>query len=266
MQDTLPMLIWQYRKQMLMLVTAAVVVAIGLSLLMPKQYLSEASLLPVNSKMMDKQQLFGRNSVQDLNSAYGSSDDLDRITAIMHSAAVLHQVVDSLGLISHYKIKGSDQRHKAMKRLDKSLTLKRSEYGDLQIKVWDKNPAMAKKIIEQLLKHTQNVFDKLYVEYYDRNIQLFQEELKRRDEDSSQLETLTGGESIQFIKDRINENRIARVNIPPAFFVLSEPVLAELPDKPRILLNIAVAVFAALLTMLLWLAARIFVKSGYAKP
>ena len=88
MQDTLPMLIWQYRKQMLMLVTAAVVVAIGVSLLIPKQYLSEASLLPVNSKMMDKQSLFGRSSIQDLNSAYGSSDDLDRITAIMHSAAV----------------------------------------------------------------------------------------------------------------------------------------------------------------------------------
>jgi uncharacterized protein involved in exopolysaccharide biosynthesis len=266
MQDTLPMLIWRYRKQMLIMVTAAVLVAVGLSLLLPKQYLSEASLLPVNSKMMDKQSLFGRSSVQDLNSAYGSSDDLDRITAIMHSAAVLHQVVDSLGLIAHYKIKGSDQRHKAMKRLDKSLTLKRSEYGDLQIKVWDKDPAMAKKIIEQLLKHTQNVFDKLYVEYYDRNIQLFQQELKRREQDSTQMNTLAGSENVQFIKDRINENRIARVNIPPAFFVLSTPVLAELPDKPRILLNIAAAVFAALLTMLFWLAAKSLLKSGYAKP
>lgn len=266
MQDTLPMLIWRYRKQMLLMVTAAVVVAVGLSVLMPKQYLSEASVLPVNSKMTDKQLLFGRNSVQDLNSAYGSSDDLDRITAIMHSVAVLQQVVDSLGLVAHYNINGTARQGKAVKRLDKSLVFKRSEYGDLQIMVWDKDPAMAKKIVEELLKYTQAVFDKLYVGYYDRNIQLFQLELDRRQKDSFQTGSLAGSENIQFIQDRINENRIARVNIPPAFFVLSTPVLPELPDKPRMFMNILVAVFAALFMMLIWLAAKSFLKSGYAKP
>lgn len=266
MQDTLPILVWRYRKQILLMVLTAIVLAVIISFLMPKQYLSEASVLPVNSKMMDKQSLFGRNSVLDLNSAYGSSDDLDRITAIMHSAAVLHQVVDSLGLTKHYDIKGIDQRQKARKQLDKSLTLRRSEYGDLQIRVWDKDPAMAKKITEQLLKHTQDVFDKLYVEYYDRNIRLFQQELNRIDVDSIQKMTITESQRIQFIKDKIIESGMARVNIPPAFFVLSAPVQAELPDKPRMLVNIAAAVFAALLTMLLWLAVKSFQKSGYAKP
>lgn len=266
MKYTLPALVWKYRRQFLFMIAVAAGTALGVSAVMPKLYLSEASVLPVNSKMTDKQYLFGRSSVQDLNSAYGSSDDLDRITAIMHSAAVLHQVVDSLGLIGHYEIKGSAQREKAMKRLEKSITLRRSEYGDLQIKVWDKDPAMSRKIVEQLLQHTQDVFDKLYVAYYDRNIRLFQQELLRVEADSIQSKTLAGSENMQFMKDRINENRIARVNVPPAFFVLSTPVAAELPDKPRMLLNVAVAVFAAVVTMLLWLVLGNLLKNGYAKP
>lgn len=266
MQNTLPTLFWKYRKQFLFMIAVAVGTALGVSVVMPKQYLSEASVLPVNSKMTDKQSFFGRSSVQDLNSAYGSSDDLDRITAIMHSSAVLHQVVDSLGLIRHYEIKGKAQRQKAMKRLEKNITLRRSEYGDLQIRVWDKNAAMSKKIVELLLQNTQDVFDKLYVEYYDRTIRLVQTELKRLEADSIQSKTLAGSSSIQFLKDRITENSIAKVNIPPAFFVSSPPLAAELPDKPRMLLNVAVAVFAALLTMLLWLALKSIMISGYAKP
>src|SRR6188768_567332 len=139
MKETIPQLIVQFRSWILITVIASGLLAFTVSLFLPKEYLSEASVLPANSKMMDKQAMFGSN-IQELYSAYGEAEDLDRLMATLHSPTVLQFVSDSLDLSSHYNVKGEDAGRRAMVRLTKHVTLNRSEYGEIKIKVWDKDP------------------------------------------------------------------------------------------------------------------------------
>lgn len=266
MQDNLLTLIWSFRKHIILAVAGAALLAAALSFLMPEEFLSEARALPVNSKMMDKQAMLGHSNIQELYSTYGSADDLDRLMAIAHSPAVLQEVSDSLQLAKHYAISGNGVRQKALKRLEKNLKLKRSEYGEMQLMVWDKDPAVAKGIADQVFKSTQVVYDRIYTEYFDRGIAKMQQEQAQLEGDTLKVRTLAGSGELQFLRDRITENRIAKVNPPPAFFVLSAPELPELPDRPRILLNVVLAALAALVTMLAWILGRSAWKSGYAAP
>lgn len=264
MQDNLFTLFWSFRKQIILVVAGAALLAAALSFLMPEEYLSEARALPVNSKMMDKQAMLGHSNIQELYSTYGSSDDLDRLMAIAHSPAVLMAVCDSLQLSKHYGISGNGIRQKAVKKLEKNLKLKRSEYGEMQLMVWDKDPAVAKAIAEQVFKSTQVVYDRIYTEYFDRGIARMEREHQQMEKDTLKAQTLAGSNELRFIRDRITENRIAKVNPPPAFFVLSAPELPELPDRPRLLMNVLLAALAALATMLTWILGRSAWKSGYA--
>lgn len=270
--ETIPQLIQKYRIRIVIGVITTALVALGVSLLVPKQYLSEAAVLPANSKLMDKQRMFGEN-IQELYSAYGASDDLDRLMATMHSTSVLQAVTDSLGLAKHYGIEEPNARKKALKKLGKQLKMQRSEYGEISLKVWDKDPAMAFMIANMILQKTQQMHDDLFTGYYQRSIAKLEDELQYKNAmifnqaDSSSVKTNgIPAEEQNLVKRKITEYRIAQLNPPAAMFILAKPEQAVQPDKPDILLNTLIASAVALFAIIAWVAGQSLWKSGYAKP
>ncbi len=234
----------------------AALVALIISLLMPEEYLSEASLLPSNSKLMDKQRLFGEN-IQELYSAYGNSEDLDRLFATMHSSAVINGVSDSLDLVEHFDLTNrKNGKALAQKKLEKNIKMVRSEYGELRLQVWDKSPAMAEQIANGLIGKTQQVFDDMFRLYYERSIGNLHEELKTRNALLKQDSSLDLKAEQVKIRSRISEYQITKLNPPAAFFVMEKPYQSVIADRPKTLLNVVISFFASLFTILAWIAAR----------
>jgi capsular polysaccharide biosynthesis protein len=265
MKETIPQLIVQFRSWILITVTASGLLAFTVSLFLPKEYLSEASVLPANSKMMDKQAMFGSN-IQELYSAYGEAEDLDRLMATLHSPTVLQFVSDSLDLSSHYNVKGEDAGRRAMVRLTKHVTLNRSEYGEIKIKVWDKDPGKAQDIAALILSRTQQVYDEMFAGYYDRSINRLEKEYQVILTDTSQGATSTNSSDLELVRNRIAEYRMARLNPPAAIFILARPEKTVLPDKPDVAFNTVFAALVGLFTVMAWITATHIWKSGYAKP
>lgn len=270
--ETIPQLIQRYRIRIVVTVITTALVALGVSLLVPKQYLSEAAVLPANSKLMDKQRMFGEN-IQELYSAYGASDDLDRLMATMHSTSVLQSVTDSLGLARHYGIEEPNARKKALKKLGKQLKMQRSEYGEISLKVWDKDPALALMIANTILQKTQQMQDDLFTGYYQRSIAKLEDELNYNSSlirSAADSTAITRGTMVpdeqNMIKRKITEYRITQLNPPAAMFILAKPEQAVQPDKPDILLNTLIASAVALFAIIAWVAGQSLWKSGYAKP
>lgn len=233
-------------------VLTASAIALIVSLVLPNEYLSQASLLPANSKLMDQQRLFG-NNVQELYSAYGSPEDLDRLFATMQSGAVLHTVADELGLPEHYGLSGrKNAKQLAQKKLERNTRLLRSEYGELRLRVWDQDPAMAERIAHVMIARTQTVFDEMFSIYYDRSIRHLSRELKKLKADS----LTTDSARIAGLEKRLSEYELTRMDPPSAFFVMEKPALSSIPDRPKYLLNAGVALMASLVTALAWIAAR----------
>jgi capsular polysaccharide biosynthesis protein len=224
--------------------STAALVALVVSLVLPKEYLSQASLLPSNSKLMDKQRLFGQN-IQELYSAYGNAEDLDRLYATMHSATVIHAVADSLNLSAHYDLDGKKNgKAIAQKKLEKNIKLQRTEYGELNLRVWDREPARAEQIANALIRRTQQVFDEMYRAFYERSMSSMQQELNADSSGNGML------------RNRIREMQFISMNAPPAFFVMEKPYASTEAYRPMVLLNVLVAFLAAVFTVVLWI--RVF--------
>jgi uncharacterized protein involved in exopolysaccharide biosynthesis len=234
----------------------ATALALVVSLLLPNEYVSEASLLPANSKLMDKQR-FSENNIQELYSAYGNSEDLDRLFATMHSGAVIHHVADSLKLVEHYGY--SDKKNAktmAQKKLEKNIKLLRTEYGELRLRAWDKDAAKAEQIANAMVSRTQDVFDDMFRSFYDRSIGSLRTELAVRTKEFDSTKAAGGRLQVAGIENKITEYEITRLSPPAAFFVMEKPSISLMPDRPKILLNVLITFLASLFTILAWIAAK----------
>ena len=242
--------------QILIFIAIATAVAFGISVALPEQYLSQASLLPANSKLMDKQRLYEDN-IQELYSAYGNADDLDRLFATMHSGAVVHYVADSLNLAAHYGFTGKkNEKTLAQKKLEKNIKLVRTEYGELQVRAWDKDPAKAEQITSALVNRTQEVFDDMFRSFYNRSLASLKSELSRQERPVDTSNAPASRLRVAGLEQRIAEYEITRLNPPAAFFVMEKPSVSTIADRPKILLNVLITLLASLFTVAAWIAAK----------
>jgi capsular polysaccharide biosynthesis protein len=248
----------QYKTRLLMLVGSASLLALLISLLLTDEYMSQASILPANSKMMDKQRLFSEN-IQELYSAYGNSEDLDRLFATMRSKEVLNTVADSFRLIKHYHLEDvKNGRIKTYKKFRKNIELAKTEYGEIRIRVWDKDSLLSAQIANAIVSRTREVSDKMFTGFYEQSISRMEKELSVKSElvktvtDSLQKRELDN--DLAIIRNRITEYRVTQLNPPPSLFILEKAEPSPIPDKPKILLNVMVSFILASFCSLLWLA------------
>ena len=251
-------LISQYKTRLLMLVGSASLLALLISLLLPDEYMSQASILPANSKMMDKQRLFSEN-IQELYSAYGNSEDLDRLYATMRSKEVLNTVADSFNLIRHYHLEDvKNGRIKTYKKFRKNIELAKTEYGEIRIRVWDKDSLLSAQIANAIVSRTREVSDKMFTGFYEQSISRMMKELSVKSDlvktvtDSLQERELNQEAAI--IRNRMTEYRVTQLNPPPSLFILEKAEPSPIPDRPKILINVAVSFLLASFCSLLWLA------------
>jgi capsular polysaccharide biosynthesis protein len=157
------------------LTVTATLLTLIVSLLKPKQYGSTATALPANSTLTDKARIFN-NNIESLYPELGSVDELDRIEGIAKLDTVYFNLITAFSLISHYGIKTDipEPIYEALIKLKKATEIRRSEHGELKIRVWDKTPAVAANLANGLLQELNH----LYRQTQLRNNSMVLEKLK----------------------------------------------------------------------------------------
>ncbi len=256
--STVYQLISEYKNKLLILVGSVTAIALMVSLFLPEEYMSQASILAANSKMTDKQRMFSEN-IQELYSAYGSSEDLDRLFATMRSNEVLNVVADSFGLLTHYKLQNAKNgRIKSYRKFRKNLELVKTEYGEIRVRVWDKDSVLSAQIANAIVARTRDVSDKMFTGFYEQSINRMKKELSVKSEilksNTDSLREKELKEELSIIRNRMTEYQVTQLNPPPSLFVLEKAEPSPIADKPKILLNVIVSFILASFCSLLWLA------------
>src|SRR6476659_998256 len=88
-------------KRIIAFTILATLVAVSIALVLPPKYLSVATALPASSFAADKSTVFNTN-IQELYSALGTADDLDRIIGTAHLDTIYIATVYDLNLAVHY--------------------------------------------------------------------------------------------------------------------------------------------------------------------
>jgi uncharacterized protein involved in exopolysaccharide biosynthesis len=253
-------------KQVLLVTVCVTVIATVVSLLLPKQYLSTVTALPANSLTADKSVFFNTN-IQHLYSYLGTGDELDKFEGTARLDTLYKAADRDLSLAEHYNL---NEQYKVIKELKKNTKISRTEYGELKIKVWDKDASMAASIANSLFKNLQEIhqnlqsraskiiLERLYNSYDSLRRRPATLEATNYDtsltfENRNQLiePASVNNEYISQHAKLINEYRML-VNLNPPTLLLVETASApEKPDKPLIPEIIIVTFFTAFLLSVL---------------
>jgi len=152
-------LLGRWWKQIVALVFIAVLVALAVVFSMGKRYLGVATALPAPPYTSDKTAVFGQN-LQELYSALGTPDDLDKIVGTAHLDTVYIAVAKELHLASHYGFAddGMESAQKAAYLLKRRTRVLKTDYGELQVRSWDNDKSVAASMANGIIEELQRIY------------------------------------------------------------------------------------------------------------
>lgn len=240
----------------------AVVIAGIAALLSPNEYESVATALPANAALADKARIFNQN-IQELYSDFGSPDELDRIVGTSVLDTVFIALTNEFNLAAHYQLKISkNATHEAVRKLKGNSRISKTAYGELSVRVWDKDRDMAAALANNLLKklqelhqHLQNENTTSILKNLKNDYLLKQQEYRQTNDslsrfsktDTAIIRTQNAAmlTQLQEYKKLIGEYELA-LAIDPQVLLLVEPARPSVwPSKPNVLQTILFTLFAA---------------------
>ena len=172
-------LVSKWWKQMLIIIVISLLAAVAITFIKPRQYLSVTTAVAANSLSYDKGRIFNSN-IQSLYSNIGLPDELDIIIGTAHLDTVYLTVTDQFNLFDHYKISNNDdKRIKAARLLKKYSRVMKSEYGELQVKVWDTDRNLAPQLANEIMNKLESIHSALQNENNQQALQGLQNAIKK---------------------------------------------------------------------------------------
>jgi capsular polysaccharide biosynthesis protein len=249
-------------KLILLLTLLAALVAYAFSFFSPEKYLSTATALPVNVMVNERSRIFNPN-IQVLYSDFGTPDELDKLEGTAALDTIFLAAAKDLDLDKHYGINaGSESLYGAALKLKKESKINRSAYGELKIKVWDKDNVMAAKMANSLLQKIQQLHQRLQNENSILILQRLKQDYTSKQQEykllSDSASGFTGAAAelwnakktamllqVQEYEKLIGEYQIT-INSNPQVLLTVETARPSLwPDKPKTLPTMLIAAFAA---------------------
>ncbi len=151
------LLLWTKRKFILKNIGFVTVVSIIIALLLPKWYTSQAIILSSDTGRFSLLSSLSPIPVADFGLS-SLSEDINKFIAILNSRSVKSHMVKKFDLINRYDEKDIEY---AMVAFEEKMEIEVTEEGTMKISVIDKDPLIAKKMVEELLIQLDNINQRL---------------------------------------------------------------------------------------------------------
>ncbi len=145
-------------KTALLITLLATLVAFVACLLAPKEYLGEVTALPSNAEAGDRGRIFNQN-IEGLYRELGEPDELDKIEGTAKLDTIFLAVAKQFRLPAN----NSDVKalHAAAKTLQKKTRIYRTGFGELKIKVWNRDAQTAADLANALVRELNAIHQQL---------------------------------------------------------------------------------------------------------
>lgn len=257
-------LLRKWWKQALGIVLVSLIIVSAITFLQPRQYLSVATALPANSYLADQARVFNEN-IEGLYSVMGTADELEMIIGTGQLDTIYLSVTDQLDLANHFDITGKNEaaRYKAAMILRKNSRVMKSEYGELKVRVWDKNKEIASLAANTLMDKIQELHSNLQntnnlttlrslVKGSESIRRSMQSQGEKQDSGFTQLPNASMlAERLDQYEKMIGHYQLMADTKPAALLIVEKARPAERPDKPRWLPIILITFFLSILFAIL---------------
>lgn len=253
------LLVFANRWKLIASITAlAAIIALIISLLSPKKYLAVATALPANSMIADKGRIFNQN-IEALYPEFGSADELDKLEGTGKLDTLFIAAAEKFNLEKHYKMDASPESlYDAAIKLKRNSRVNRSGYGELKVRVWDKDKVLCAQLanflmkkIQELHQHLQNQTNQSVLEKIKDAYALKQKESVQLTDSvksvsiQSQTRMSTLKELLQSYEKMIDEYQLAISTNTPVLLIVEPARPAVWADRPKIVQTVLLSFFGA---------------------
>lgn len=147
--STLLLLLWEWRKRIILVMVATAVISSVVSLLIKEKYKSTAIIFPAksNTVLIDKMQSPIQSSLQ-----VGEEEEAEQMLQILNSAQIRNRIIEKYNLMLHYEIDtaGKYKNTNLTKEYEKNVKCSRTRFGSIIIEVLDYSPDTAMLIANDI--------------------------------------------------------------------------------------------------------------------
>ena len=209
-----------------------VIVALGLAAIgiffLPKKYYSNAKIIPTNPVLTDKGRLFNRN-IEGLYSIYGTGDDLDRLYALANTESSYRFIGDSFRLFP--KKSSAIAKYKILQKIKKSIELKKTTDGELEIGVWTKDAELSAQMANAMVERIRQANVQYLLDFNRSALSL-----REQNDSAKQGDSLQVPGNNPDSRQAINEIILAIKASPPPFILIDPATPAAKAGRPAVFL------------------------------
>lgn len=183
--------LYAWRRPLLFVMVAAVVVSSVVALIIPEKFESTYVFFPAFSSSISKGIMTEDAGAKNDIVQFGEEEQAEQMLQILNSEKIRDKIVAKYNLFSHYEIDADEKypQTKLIKIWESNVSYKRTEFQSIEIRVLDKNPKMAAAIandIAALLDSAKNqmIHDRAAQAYevISREFQEMESRMKRIDD------------------------------------------------------------------------------------
>jgi LPS O-antigen subunit length determinant protein (WzzB/FepE family) len=144
--------IWAWRKKIIAATFIVTVIVTIIAFLVPRQYLSEATIIAANPNLGDRSNIF-RTTFEEQFYYYGGPADNDRLFELARRDTMKKFLIDSFKLEDHYKISKTNPRRRlaAYLELKENSDVYITDLGHVRIKIWDIDKNLAANMVNAIV-------------------------------------------------------------------------------------------------------------------
>ena len=252
---------YRHRVVLLVVFVAAVVASTVVAFLLQERFDAKAVMFPTSSNRVSKSIVNDRYSLDITD--YGIERDCEYALQVLSSDAMMRDVCEHFDLMGHYGInkEAKDKYYRLYEMYRAYVTVKRTEYLGIEIKVTDFDPQTAADIANYITANYDSLSTRILAPRTDGAIRVMENVSEQLQEE---MKTITDPMLLKYkskelasIQTQLAERRADSANFMPRKFWVDEAVPSDHKSFPKRLVIILLGTIAAeLLCILVLLVAE----------
>lgn len=172
--------VWKWRKTLLIICLAAGVLSLGVSFLIKPKFKSTAIVYAPRTNSVAKILLNEENYNERLDvKAYAVEEETEQMMQILNSREIKDALIRKFNLTVHYDIDTNSAHWKTRlyKRLTGEMTIKRTQYGAIEVSVMDEDPQFASDMANEITNQLDTVKNRVEYERAAAAYKILQEQM-----------------------------------------------------------------------------------------
>lgn len=181
----------RWRKQLLVLAIASIVISSGVSFMLTPKYQSTAIFYPTTNNSISNALLTDLNQRQKDPLEFGAEEEAEKALQILQSSQMTERLVRNYNLMEHYKIdpKSNLRKTKLANKIGSNFSFSRTRYLSIRVDVLDEDPAMAAKMANGVLDLYDSIKNEIQLEVARPALAIIKRQLQAKENEITNIKT-----------------------------------------------------------------------------